>query len=140
MRNSLHCALAAALAGAVAAASPASAAMRIGQVKVFNASEIDKVGPLDALLDAKLGHEVIVTGGIIERVAADRFLYCGYYVDRQDAQRAPLRFVIAHGRGAPSLRVSAPVSATEQERKGCWPGEREREEARIEQVLRDAGR
>ena len=84
MSNRLPYALVAAVAGALACTSPVSAAMRIGQTKTFNLNDMDEIGTMNAILDAKLGSDVMATGGTIKRVSSARFLYCGYYLERPD--------------------------------------------------------
>ena len=130
-------ALGVALTGAVVFASPALARMSIGETRPFTMDDPAE-GTTNYLLRQKFGDRYMAVGGSIARIGVNRYLLCGYSVDmhRQGRAAKPVGFVIVSDNAGDYASVLAPASQAQQEAKGCWPGERQREEAEIGRLVK----
>ncbi len=128
-------ALGVALVGAVVCATPTFAQeLRVGQSRNFALGD-DMTSSMSAVVGQRVGHDVMATGGTMRRVSASRYLFCGMYLD-QLKPNAVLGFVVIHDRSMNKVAGVAPVMPKEQEKLGCWPGERERLDASLRAIAR----
>ena len=109
-------------------------AMRDGETRQFNMSNIEMIGGMNGLLNKKLGGELMVTGGTIKRMTPDISLVCGYYTNIRDPQASIAPSAIVIDLPSSQTITVAPITHTQLEAKGCFPGQRA-QAARMERQI-----
>ncbi len=92
---------------------------------------------MSAVVGTRVGHDVVTTAGAVRRITASRYLVCGMYFDQTTPRDMP-GFIMVHDRSTNAVAVLAPLTHDQQERHGCWPGERERINASLRNIARMA--